>query len=195
MLMEQVAASPKWEAFTFASIDEVNPNFDGAAFVKDWGRFVGSVHRHYLTRELYLSSVSTCPHPAKRDRLLAELREDPRNAGSVLAVIDERRSREEAAIEKACRRYYAEREAAREMLPAARAWLRCWYGVGGCARVDRRRKLRIMDHRDPDRRGQNEAVTMPLLDELRDEGLKLGVTWLLLVEDRIPGPLPAERLP
>jgi len=91
-------------SFRYVSTDQRNPDFDGAAFRRSWFRFVGSVHRHYLTRELVLFYSDRGPHPDKREGLRAMLESDPRNIGSVLAVCDEIKDRWDGEVAESWRR-------------------------------------------------------------------------------------------
>lgn len=74
----------------YAETAGTNPDFDGEDFRHQWSNLVGSLHRHWQTRELVLCYSGRNPHPANILRLKALLETDPRNVGSVLAVLDER---------------------------------------------------------------------------------------------------------
>lgn len=67
---------------------EINPAFDGKAFVQSWARYVGSAHRYFKTGELILCWSTNGPHPLEREMLRERLEAHPGNVGAVLAAID-----------------------------------------------------------------------------------------------------------
>jgi len=104
-----IVATGSFRSYRYQSTDEINPDFDGTAFLKSWGRFVGSKHRHWQTRELILCWSVNGPHPATREMLREQLESDPRNIASVLAAIDARDEALDRAI-LAANAAYADRQ-------------------------------------------------------------------------------------
>ncbi len=95
---EGAPAPSSFRMFRYADPGQINPAFDGAAFMKSWGRYVGSVHRHWQTRELVLCASDNGPHPQERAMLLVRLEQHPGNIGAVLAAVDARNAAFDARI-------------------------------------------------------------------------------------------------